>query len=58
MTTTLTFRGHQYETSSAIAPASMEQTGKYRGIPTTFSSARPSSISNVQLTYRGVSYLH
>ncbi|MBF2026162.1 MAG: DUF4278 domain-containing protein [Oscillatoriales cyanobacterium C42_A2020_001] len=57
MTTTLTFRGHQYETASAIAPSQSEFAGKYRGIPTTFSSARPSSISTVQLTYRGVSYL-
>uniref|UniRef100_A0A832H4F1 DUF4278 domain-containing protein n=1 Tax=Oscillatoriales cyanobacterium SpSt-402 TaxID=2282168 RepID=A0A832H4F1_9CYAN len=52
----LTFRGHQSEASSAIAPDQLELTGKYRGYSTVFFNAHPGMRSNIQLTYRGVTY--
>jgi len=55
---TLTFLGQPYETTATeISPIPSEQIGQYRGATTRFSSSRVTSRTNVQLTYRGVSYV-
>jgi len=55
---TLTFLGQPYETTATeILPIPSEQVGQYRGATTRFSSSRVTSRTNVQLTYRGVSYV-
>ncbi|HIK15888.1 MAG TPA: DUF4278 domain-containing protein [Leptolyngbyaceae cyanobacterium M33_DOE_097] len=54
---TLTFLGQPYETNEIeISPLPSEQTGRYRGASTRFSTSRVAPRANVQLIYRGVSY--
>lgn len=55
---TLTFLGRKYEANPAqTAVEPMGITGKYRGVPTTFSRSPVAQRSGQQLSYRGVSYL-
>ncbi|HIK14787.1 MAG TPA: DUF4278 domain-containing protein [Leptolyngbyaceae cyanobacterium M33_DOE_097] len=56
---TLTFLGQPYQsTSTEVAQAPTTRTGKYRGATVHFSAARVAPRSNLQLSYRGHSYLH
>jgi len=56
---TLTFLGQPYQsTSTEVAQAPTAQTGKYRGSTVHFSAARVAPRSNLQLSYRGHSYIH
>lgn len=55
---TLTFRGHQYETTTTLAlePTETQLLGQYRGNLVTFTPARSATPTNVVLSYRGIRY--
>lgn len=56
---TLNFLGKTYEvTLPEVAQVPTTQTGKYRGATVTFTAARVSPRSSLQLSYRGVRYNH
>jgi len=56
---TLNFLGKTYEANQTeVAQIPTTQTGKYRGATMTFTAARVSPRSNLQLSYRGVRYSH
>jgi len=56
---TLNFLGKTYAANlSEVAQVPTTQTGKYRGTTMTFTAARVSPRSNLQLSYRGVRYSH
>jgi len=54
---TLNFLGKTYAANlPEVAQVPTSQTGKYRGATLTFTAARVSPRSNLQLSYRGVRY--